>query len=222
MSLIYDFMQNKYNWLISEELLTLYLVSMLMLICTIIFDYLRLKRKITIEGKLYYFGSVLIIIFFTYLYLYFSQFLIPFIKEYQAGEFINAIKRAEYSQYYQHTIGSSYNTGIIGLLSAIFASFVKVQLLLMENSYFCKNENNGSFFITFIIILNIFSILIFIDQLKYSEFKFSEAEIMHLDAPTNFFSLLIISSLISFLLLLFGTKKSILRKLINKDKKDIR
>lgn len=222
MNLLYDFFNSKYTWLISEELLSLYLFSMFILIFTIIIDYLRLKRKVTIKGKLYYFGSVLIIIFFTYLYLYFSQFLIPFIKEYQAGEFIDDIRHAEFSQYYKNTLGSSYNTGIIGLLSAIFASFVKIQLVLMENNYFCKNENNGSFFISFIIILNIFSILIFIDQLKYSEFKFSEAEIMHLDAPTNFFSLLIISSLISFLLLLFGTKESILSKLIHNKKKDVK
>jgi hypothetical protein len=214
--LIKDFIINKYNFLLSEDLFELYLFSMFILLFFILIDYLRLKRKITIEGKTYYFGSVIIIIFFTYLYLYFSQLIAPFIRGHQSGLYMNDIKISEYSQYYRNTIGSSYNTGIIGLLSGIFASFFKLQLILIENKNFCKDRSNGSFFVTFIITLNIFSILIFIDQLKYSEFKFSEADVMHLNTPTNFFSLLIVTSLVIFLILLFGTKESILSKLIKK------
>jgi len=187
------------------------------MIVVIILDRARLSKSIAIAGFIYKLLALIILFFFVFLYIDLFQTVNLEVVKYRSGN-DNSIFEVSYydkaSNYYKNKIGDSYTAGIIALLSGIFASFLKLQFSFIEKGYFCEKRNNGSLFINFIIILNVFSILTFIDHLKYSEFKVSEGMVMNIDQPSYFFSLLLITSIIVFFMTLFWHKESILNELI--------
>jgi len=205
------------GFLVSENLLNNYLAFLFLLLLTVVLDRGRLKQKVAVQGSLYLFLSLVIVFFFLFLYIDLFQALNTKVVEYRSGNLNAEIGIYENtSDYFHNIIGDSYTTGIIALLGGIFASFFKLQLIFIEKGYFCKKGNNGSLFLNFIMILNIFSILTFIDHLKYTEFKISEGMVMGVDKPSYFFSLLLLTSLAMFFITLFWHKESILSELITK------
>ena len=205
------------SFLLSADLLNHYLFFLGLMMVVIILDRARLAKNIVIEGFTYKLLALLILFFFVFLYIDLFQAVNIEVIKYRSGDSAQEIRIYEKtSDYFKNIIGDSYTTGIIALLSGIFASFVKLQFTFIEKGYFCEKRSNGSLFLNFIIILNIFSILTFIDHLKYSEFKVSEGMVMHIDNPSYFFSLLLITSIIVFLMTLFWHKESIVNELIKK------
>lgn len=206
-----------HSFLVSTDLLNHYLFFLGLMAVVIILDRARLAKSIVIKGFIYKLLALLIIFFFVFIYIDLFQAVNVEVIKYRSGDSAQEIRIYEKtSDYFKNIIGDSYTAGIIALLGGIFASFLKLQFTFIEKGYFCEKRNNGSLFLNFIIILNIFSILTFIDHLKYSEFKVSEGMVMHIDNPSYFFSLLLITSVIVFLMTLFWHKESIVNELINK------
>jgi len=204
-----------HSFLISADLLNHYLFFLGLMAVVIILDRARLSKSIVIKGFIYKLLALIILFFFVFLYIDLFQAVNVEVIKYRSGLSSKEIYIYEKtSDYFKHTIGNSYTAGIIALLSGIFASFIKLQFSFIEKGYFCEKRNNGSLFINFIIILNVFSILTFIDHLKYSEFKVSEGMVMHIDNPSYFFSLLLITSIVVFFMTLFWHKESIFNELI--------
>ena len=195
-----------YNFLVATNLLVSYLLFASLILFIIILDFLRIKKKLSINEGTYQLISILIFFFFLYLYIELFQMLNIRINEYSDGKLTSDIKIFELtSNYFKHKIGSTYTLQVIVLLSGIFAFFIKLQYTLLNKQIFDKN--NASLLINFIIILNIFTILTFTDHLKYDEFSISESVAIELSNPSYFFSILLITSIIIFVITLLFKKK---------------
>lgn len=212
MDFIFNFLQNINNFFISEQLYGWYIVFIFFMFISISIDIYRVKSsniKVTLYINIIYF---LFFIFFLILYLYLSEYINNFVANYMSGEYLNDMKQSEsVSKFYTNKIGNSYTFAMIALFSSIYLYFFKLQSLVLKTKVFSTSELHGSIFVNFMLLLIFFTILIFIEQLKYSEFKFSEAVVLHLDVATYFFSLLCITALVVFFSLYIFKKDFILK-----------
>lgn len=210
MSFIFNFIENIHNFFINEQLYTWYITFLLFMFISISIDNYRLKNhniNILIYITVIYFSMF---IFFLILYLYFSEYINHFVSNYASGNYLNDIKQSEsISTFYTNKIGNSYLFTMIILFSSIYFYFLKVQSFLLKNQIFSTDKVHGSLFVNFMLFLIFFTILTFIEQLRYSEFKFSEAIVLHLDSATYFFSLLCMTGLIFFFSLYIFSKNLI-------------
>jgi hypothetical protein len=202
MNFIVNFLQNVNNFFIGEQLYIWYFIFIFFIVTSIFTDIYSLKNNIksTIFFKII---PLLFLIFFTSLYIYFSEYINGYVENYMMGEYSNDIKQSNsISAFYINKIGNLYIIVMIVFFSMLYLYFFKLQSFL-------QSKKKTSFFLTLMLFLNFFSILIFIEQLRYSHFTFSESIILHLDMPTYFFSLLNMTSLIIFSILYILTKEKI-------------
>jgi len=214
-----DFLNSSYEGMLSQKTFIYFKLYLILLFIALFLDILNLKTKIDINKFISIFMTFIVIVFFIYLYFNLNQIVNANMDLYLDGNnnFLESIRDAEKdSPFYLKKLGSAYTTGVIALLGTVFAFLLNLQHFFIKNKVFSENHR-GSFFLNTSILLNIFSVLVYIDLLYYSEFKFSELDAINYSVSIDLFGVLIFTTFIIFMIVFFLCKDFIFNQISNKE-----
>ena len=214
-----DFIMDSYEAMLSQKTFIYFKIYLLLLFIALFLDILNLKTRVDFNKFVFIVMTFLSIIFFVYIYFDLNQVVNANMDLYLEGDsnMLENIRDAEKdSPFYLKKFGSAYTTGVIALLGTVFAFLLNLQHFFIKNKVFSE-KHRGSFFLNTIILLNIFSVLVYIDLLYYSEFKFSELDAINYSVPIDLFGVLILITLIIFLGIFFICKDFIFNQISTKE-----